>query len=152
MSTEDVERKAAVSIIVDRGDGVEAPRVLCVWNKRYKTWSLPGGKVEDGETPEAAQRRELEEECGMLTQGAHLVHEGPHGLKSDRGRASAVCVFLVDAIGEPCAIEEGCPVQWMTVVDFLAQSSFGSFYEKVLPGIVAGDSGPKTSLVGSSKW
>lgn len=128
------ERKAAVSVIVD--DGESPGRVLCVWNRRYKTWSLPGGMVEDGETPEQAQRRELEEETGMLTSTARLVHEGPHGLPHQPGRASSVCVFLVEAFGEPRAIEDGCAVQWMTVADFLAQSTFRDFYRHVLPGLV----------------
>jgi ADP-ribose pyrophosphatase YjhB (NUDIX family) len=130
-----MDRRAAVSVIVDDG---EAPsRVLCVWNRRYKTWSLPGGMVEDWETPEQAQRRELEEETGMLTSSARLVHEGPHGLPHKPGRASVVCVFLVEAVGEPRAMEDDCPVSWMTVVDFLAQSSFADFYRDVLPKVVA---------------
>jgi 8-oxo-dGTP diphosphatase len=129
-------RKAAVSVIVDEGDSKEPYRVLCVWNPRYKTWALPGGLVEEGETPEQAQRRELEEETGMLTSAAKLVHQGPHGLPHQPGRASIVCVFLVVALGEPHAMEEGCPTQWMTVDDFLAQSKFRDFYAKVLPEIV----------------
>ncbi len=128
------ERKAAVSVIVD--DGESPSRVLCVWNRRYKTWSLPGGMVEEGETPEQAQRRELEEETGMLTSTARLVHEGPHGLPHQPGRASSVCVFMVEAFGEPRAVEEDGAVQWMTVADFLAQSTFRDFYANVLPGLV----------------
>ena len=45
--------RAAVSYI-ERGDG----RILCVWNSRYGGWTLPGGKVEEGETVEAAQERD----------------------------------------------------------------------------------------------
>ena len=129
------ERKAAVSVIVD--DGESPSRVLCVWNRRYKTWSLPGGMVEEGETPEQAQRRELEEETGMLTSTALLVHAGPHGLPSTRpDRASVVHVFMVEAFGEPRAVEEGCDVKWMTVAEFLDQSAFRDFYANVLPGLV----------------
>ena len=40
--------RAAVSY-VERSDG----RILCVWNSRYGGWTLPGGKVEEGETVEA---------------------------------------------------------------------------------------------------
>jgi ADP-ribose pyrophosphatase YjhB (NUDIX family) len=92
--------------------------------------------VEEGETPEQAQRRELEEETGMLTSSAILVHEGPHGLPHQPGRASSVCVFVVEAFGEPRAIEEDGAVQWMTVADFLAQSTFRDFYKDVLPRLV----------------
>jgi ADP-ribose pyrophosphatase YjhB (NUDIX family) len=131
------ERKAAVSVIVD--DGESPGRVLCVWNRRHGTWALPGGMVEDGETPGEAQRRELEEETGMLTSSAKLVHEGPHGLPHQPGRASSVCVFLVEAFGEPSIMEAGCPVQWMTVDEFLAQSAFRDFYKNVLPDLVRVD-------------
>jgi 8-oxo-dGTP pyrophosphatase MutT (NUDIX family) len=118
--------RAAVAYI-EREDG----RLLCVWNLRYKGWSLPGGKVEAGETPEQAVARELEEETGMLLKTATPLYDGPHGMKVDSTRGSHVHIFRVKAIGEPREIEKNCPVRWLSRSGFLRMSPFAEFYTKV---------------------
>lgn len=121
--------RAAVSY-VDRADG----RLLAVWNRRYNGWSMPGGKVEDGETIFAAQARELEEETGLATIGASVIYSAPTStndshITSDRGRH--VYVFSVVTSGEPRETEAGCPVRWMTREEFLAESPFREFYREM---------------------
>jgi 8-oxo-dGTP diphosphatase len=49
------------TVICRKGD-----RVLFVRKPKSK-WSLPGGKIEQGETPAEAAVRELEEETGIAT-------------------------------------------------------------------------------------
>lgn len=110
-------------------------KLLCVWNRRYNGWSLPGGKVEEGETIDAACRRELEEETGMLVRFIDPLYQGEHGIKVEGSRGSYVNIFRVEAFGEPREMEEGCPVRWLTRAEFLASSPFASFYEKVFAAI-----------------
>jgi 8-oxo-dGTP diphosphatase len=46
-------------------------------------WEFPGGKIEDGEQPRDAMRREIEEELGIVAdvgvEVARIVHEYPGG-------------------------------------------------------------------------
>lgn len=116
---------AAVSY-VERGDG----RILCVWNSRYGGWTLPGGKVEEGETIEEAQERELLEETGLQTDVAHPMYSDETCIKDapdDRGRM--VYVFRVRPRSWfPCEMETGHPVTWFTRNEFLRWSPFAEFY------------------------
>lgn len=106
--------------------------LLCVWNKRYGGWALPGGLVEEGETVEEALARELMEETGLKLITCVPVFRGAHGVaNSDPTRAKEVAVYRVNASGTPREMEEGCPVTWFTRAEFLKWSPFAALYEKV---------------------
>jgi len=123
------EARAAVAYIERDSDH----RILCVWNKRYGGWGMPGGKVEDNETVVQALARELGEETGLSIAGQpEAIYDAPHRTKpipGVSGRGSRVLVFRVWARGEPKEMEPGCPVTWLTREEFLRWSPFRDFYE-----------------------
>lgn len=74
-------KRVVAGLIVRQG------KLLVCQRTRHQTmplkWEFPGGKIEEGEQPRAALRRELEEELGIAaTIGDELVrirHEYPNG-------------------------------------------------------------------------
>jgi ADP-ribose pyrophosphatase YjhB (NUDIX family) len=126
---------AAVSLVRN-----PAGEVLCVWNQRYHGWTLPGGKLEHGESSESAQARELLEETGMRTVNSRRVYTRTHRtptLPDHRipSETVEVHVYIVQAEGdqreddEPWEVEPGCPVAWLAQSVLLALSPFNAFYE-----------------------
>jgi 8-oxo-dGTP diphosphatase len=74
--------KRVVAALIENGG-----KLLICQRTRHQTmplkWEFPGGKIEDGEQPRDALRRELEEELGIIaTVGdelARIQHEYPNG-------------------------------------------------------------------------
>jgi 8-oxo-dGTP diphosphatase len=62
-SNEDPEVRAAGGVLLR--DAPSGPEVAVIHRPKYGDWSLPKGKLEDGEDFEGAARREVEEETGM---------------------------------------------------------------------------------------
>jgi len=100
--------KAAASAVLFRGEAV----LLVLRDKGHAagTWSLPGGTIHAGETAEAAARREVEEETGLI---AHI--EGLAGVYDliDRNEGGEVVLDYVIATyygraddGEPRAKDD----------------------------------------------
>jgi 8-oxo-dGTP diphosphatase len=88
--------RAAGGVITREGDdGLE---VLVVHRPRYDDWSLPKGKVDGGETDEAAAVREVEEETGLVCE---LGEELPTVRYRDRnGRPKQVRFWRMHVIAQ----------------------------------------------------
>lgn len=74
-------------------------------------WELPGGKVETGETPEAALRREWREELAVEVLDAEPL---AFASGSPNGRHVTLLAFLVRGVaGEPAPVGVG-ELRWAT--------------------------------------
>lgn len=66
MGEESVTTKLAAGGVVLRRSNKGVLEVLVVHRPRYDDWSLPKGKLDEGESLEATAKREVEEETGLV--------------------------------------------------------------------------------------
>ncbi|MFQ5522917.1 MAG: NUDIX hydrolase [Acidimicrobiia bacterium] len=99
----------AFAVILDDDD-----RVLLSHRRDLDLWNLPGGRVEVGELPNTAVRREVTEETGLDVDVVRLT--GVYG-RTD-GRADIVFTFECQIIGgELTPTEEADRHKWFGVDD-----------------------------------
>lgn len=109
--------RAAASAAIFRGD-----RILIAergGGPRKGYWSLPGGKIEPGETAAAAAAREIMEETGLQVdlRGILDVHDVIEA--TDDGRIEhhfVICVYYgTCGPGEPCAATDISDARFVTL-------------------------------------
>lgn len=97
---------------------LEGDRILLGMKKRgfgAGRWNGFGGKVEAGETIEAAAERETLEECGIVIDKMEKVGVHEFEFSAKPGEILEVHVFRVESFtGEPYETEEMRP-QWFTI-------------------------------------
>lgn len=92
-SKPDIE--AAGGVVLDRGDD-GAIRVAVIHRPKYMDWSLPKGKLEEGEDWMEAALREVEEETGYRSEaGTELP---PVSYLDRKGRRKLVRYWLMEPI------------------------------------------------------
>jgi 8-oxo-dGTP diphosphatase len=87
--------EAAGGVVMRAGDG--GARFLVVHRPRYDDWSLPKGKLEPGESPEAGAAREIEEETGVLVRLGQALPD--HEYIDRHGRPKVVHYWLMTQVG-----------------------------------------------------
>jgi ADP-ribose pyrophosphatase YjhB (NUDIX family) len=92
---------SGVKVVVRRGHDVLLVRHTY---GRRSEWDLPGGFMNDGETPQDAALRELEEEVGV--RGQRPVALGAI-LERSSGRRNTIHGFAADADRTPLALDDG---------------------------------------------
>jgi ADP-ribose pyrophosphatase YjhB (NUDIX family) len=99
----------AFAVILDDND-----RVLVSHRRDLDLWNLPGGRIEVGELPNTAVRREVKEETGLDVEVVRLT--GVYG-RTD-GRADIVFAFECRIVGgELTVTDEADRHKWFGVDD-----------------------------------
>ena len=100
---------AAGGIIITWSGGAEEagdPKVMLVHRPKYDDWSFPKGKLDPGETVEAAALREVEEETGLR---CRILRELPtiryqYRDRTGKPRPKVVHYFLMEVAGGQVAV------------------------------------------------
>jgi len=108
-----------VAAALVRADGLILLQQRAPYRAMAGLWEFPGGKVEEGETPEGALVRELEEELGIAVREDRLVPacfaSAPVG-----GRHMVLLLYICrEWAGEPRALDASA-LDWVRVGDMAA--------------------------------
>jgi 8-oxo-dGTP diphosphatase len=97
--------------------------VALVHRPRYDDWTLPKGKLDEGESFEEAALREIDEETGLR---ARLVRELPSVRYEVRGRPKVVRYWLMEVESDAgfVANDEVDELRWLEPAQGLALLSY----------------------------
>ncbi len=94
-------------------------RILTVRKRGTTRFMLPGGKLEPGEAPDDAARREVHEELGIRLEHEDLTLLGAWRTAAANEADTDVVgtVYVAELTGEPAAAAEIAELRWVRIVD-----------------------------------
>jgi 8-oxo-dGTP pyrophosphatase MutT (NUDIX family) len=128
------EVRAAGGVLLRSGP--DGPEVAVIHRPKYEDWSLPKGKLDDGEGFEQAALREVEEETGMRAElGPELSSVS---YRDRKGRTKLVRYWLMRALdGEFQAGTEVDELRWLDPESAQEQLSYEHDAELVREAVAA---------------
>ena len=97
--------------------------VLLVHRPRYDDWSLPKGKLDDGETELEGALREVEEETGLTCRPGRFL--GRTEYTDNKGRPKMVAYWAMEPLsGEFEPGDEVDKARWLPIEDAAALLSY----------------------------
>ena len=127
---EEPAKVAGVSDVVLAAGGVvwrkneEGEEVLLIHRPKYDDWTLPKGKLDDGEGPEEAAVREVEEETGFrVSRGAELPSTR---YRDSKGRNKRVRYWAMEPLSDDGFIPnaEIDDIRWLPVPEAVTLLSY----------------------------
>ncbi len=128
---------------------IESGKILAVKQSlAARSWSLPGGRLQSGETLEQAMVREMEEETGLKTRVVKLLYVCD---KTDVEPSVVHITFLLDRVGGAICLPtnefDENPISDVRMIDIhdLTSYGFSPTFERIaaegfpLAGSYAGD-------------
>lgn len=142
MATETTTAHLAVDMVLlaVHDDALHVLLIKRGWPPFEGAWALPGGYVDEGETFDAAARRELQEETSLVAP-PHLERVDVYGDpgRDPRGRVVSVAyVAVLPTMPHPTAGDDAREARWTPVADALATPEGLAFdHHRILTDAVA---------------
>ncbi len=109
--------KQVVAALILRGD-----EILCCQRTEHQAlalkWEFPGGKIEAGETPQQALRRELEEELGITAEVGREITRVLHTYQN--GNSVNLHFFAIDGYQNQLQNRIFREIRWVNRADLPA--------------------------------
>ncbi|HEX6492243.1 MAG TPA: NUDIX hydrolase, partial [Candidatus Dormibacteraeota bacterium] len=138
MTDAEPQVRAAGGVLWRRGPGGGREWAV-IHRPRYDDWSLPKGKLRDGESIEDAALREVLEETGM--HGRLGAHVGTNRYLDNKGRTKTADYFLIEALGGGFSTnDEVDELRWLDAQTAVALLSHE--HDRLLLGRVATEDTP----------